>query len=140
MKAIGRYQLQQFLGRGTWSVVFEVSIPATGKPGALKLLQPNPVLAELLGMETMRELFEREVQILRELRHPNILPIKDFDYWRNKPFFVTDFYYTDLRNLMGGGHVRTRVISLDQAVKYTYQILRVLQYSISMTQVSFTGI
>ena len=128
MKAIGKYQLQQFLGRGTWSVVFKVFLAETDKEAALKLLQPSPILAGLLGMDTMKELFRREVQILEKLNHPNILPIWDFDYWRDKPFFVTDFYYTDLRNIMGGGHVTTQVISLDRAVKYTQEILRVLQY------------
>ncbi len=128
MKTIGKYQLQRFLGRGTWSVVFKVSLPETGKAGALKLLQPNPVLAELLGMEAMKEIFKREGEILRQLSHPNVLPLWDFDYWRNKPFFITDFFTTSLRDIMGGGHVTTRVIKLEQAVKYTQEILRVLQY------------
>ncbi len=128
MKAIGRYRLKRFLGRGTWSVVFKVSLPETGNVAALKLLQPNPVLAELLGMETMRKLFERECRILERLNHPNIIPIHDFDHWRGKPFFVTDFHYTDLRAIMGGGHVKTRVIDLAETVKYMQQLLGVLHY------------
>ncbi len=128
MKAIGRYKLRRFLGRGTWSVVFKVSIPVTGRAGALKLLQPNPVLSELLGMEIMKKLFERECRILEALNHPNVIPIVDFDYWRGKPFFITDFYQTDLRAVMGGGHVKTRVIKLERAVKYTRQVLEGLQY------------
>jgi len=128
MKSIGKYRLQRFLGRGTWSVVFKVSLPETAKALALKLLQPDPVLADLLGMETMEKIFRREAQILGQLNHPNILQISDFDYWKSKPFFVTEFCHTSLKDIMGGGHVRTRVIRLDQAVKYTQEILRVLQY------------
>ncbi len=128
MKTIGKYQLQQFLGRGTWSVVFKVAHPLTGKVVALKLLQPNPVLAELLGMETMKELFKREARILGQLNHPNVLTVWDFDYWRNKPFFIMEFFKTSLKDIIGGGHEITRVIRVEQAVQYTLDILGVLQY------------
>ncbi len=127
MRAMGRYRLIRFLGRGAWSLVFKVEAPVIGKVAALKLLQPDPVLKGLLGMETMRALFRREAEILGRLRHPNLLQVWDYGEWRGKPYFVMEFYCTSLKDIMGGNRGATRVLPIHQAVKYTAEILRGLE-------------
>ncbi|HFC46372.1 MAG TPA: DUF1566 domain-containing protein [Dissulfuribacter thermophilus] len=126
MKAIGRYEILSFLGRGAWSLVFRVKIPRIEKVAALKLLQPDPLLKDLLGLQNMEELFLREASILGRIRHPHVVQVWDFDYWRKKPFFIMEFYCISLQDVIGKGQP-SRVLRLDDAVSYTLQVLKGLQ-------------
>ena len=57
MKKIGKYRIQGLLGRGAMSKVFKVEIPVIRKIAALKLLHPDPLLADLIGLDKIREVF-----------------------------------------------------------------------------------
>lgn len=53
MKRIGKYQIRGLLGRGAMSKVFKVVIPVAEKILALKILDPDPLLVQLLGLEKL---------------------------------------------------------------------------------------
>lgn len=126
MNRIGKYTIQGLLGRGGMSKVYKVEIPAIGKIAALKLLEPNPLLTDLLGQETIRSLFISEAMIMAKLRHPNILEIWDYDEAGGKPFYIMEYYCNNLGIMIGENYMTqapSRMIRIDKAIHYTRQTL-----------------
>jgi serine/threonine protein kinase len=68
----GRYEIGAELGRGGYSVVYRARDRRIGSDVAIKLLVPPPASAKLA-----RERLRREVQAVRQLSHPNIVPAYD---------------------------------------------------------------
>jgi Protein kinase domain len=68
----GRFEIGAELGRGGYSVVYRASDKRIGSAVAIKLLVPPPAAAKLA-----RERLRREVQAVRQLSHPNIVPAYD---------------------------------------------------------------
>jgi len=69
----GRYEIQQEIGRGGYSVVYLARDRELDAPVAIKLLVPPPAAAQVA-----RERLRREVQVVRELSHTNIVAVYDF--------------------------------------------------------------
>jgi serine/threonine protein kinase len=126
MNKIGKYKIRGLLGRGGMSNVYKAELPVIGKIVALKLLDPNPVLVDLIGMDKIHDLFISEAVKLANLRHPNIVEIWNFDEVDGKPFYLMDYYFNNLATMIGETR-RTdqpsRIIKLDKAIHYTRQIL-----------------
>jgi serine/threonine-protein kinase len=126
MNTIGRYKIRGLLGRGGMSKVYKVEIPVIGKIAALKLLDPDPLLADLIGMPKIRDLFISEAQKLANLRHPNIVEIWNFDEINGKPFYLMDYYFNNLATMIGETRWTdqpSRIIKLDNAIRFTREIL-----------------
>ncbi|HKU59695.1 MAG TPA: serine/threonine-protein kinase [Gemmatimonadales bacterium] len=68
-----RWEIGRELGRGGYSVVYLARDRRLGSDVALKLLVPPPAAAELA-----RERMRREVQVVRSLSHPCIVPVYEF--------------------------------------------------------------
>lgn len=71
---LGRYRLEELLGRGGMAQVFKAWDPNTQRYVAVKVLHQH--LAEDPGF---RERFSREGALIASLNHPNIVAIYDFD-------------------------------------------------------------
>jgi len=69
----GRYEIQREIGRGGYSVVYLARDRELDAPVAIKLLVPPPAAAQVA-----RERLRREVQVVRELSHANIVAVYDF--------------------------------------------------------------
>src|SRR5687767_9173605 len=67
-----RYIVEREIGHGGAAFVFLAKDPQTGQRVAIKVLRP-----ELL-VPAGEERFKREIEIVRALEHPNILPLLDF--------------------------------------------------------------
>ena len=67
----GRYRIREELGRGGMAIVYTARDVKHGRDVAVKVLQEGVVAA--LG----RERFLREIEIVAQLRHPNIVPLYD---------------------------------------------------------------
>jgi serine/threonine protein kinase len=126
MKRIGKYEIRGLLGRGGMSKVFKVAIPVVQKILALKILDPDPLLVQLVGIEKLRELFLSEARKMAGLRHPNIVDIWDFDEADGRPFYTMDYYFNSLGTIIGESRhpdEPTRIIPLDKAIAFTRQTL-----------------
>jgi tetratricopeptide (TPR) repeat protein len=83
---IGRYRVEARLGQGATGEVFAV-VDDVGQPAALKRLLPHAAMVE----RAQRRL-AREAQVLRQLRHPNVVPVfeVDTDTATGLPFLVME--------------------------------------------------
>ena len=126
MKKISKYKIRGFLGKGGMGKVYKIEYPVTGKVAALKHLDPNPLLVDLIGMEKIENLFTSEAVTMAKLRHPNIVEIWDYDRFEGKLYYIMDFYCNNLGTMIGESYVterNSRVISIDKAFHYTGQTL-----------------
>jgi len=110
------YVFSEEIGRGSFSVVRKGRHKETGKTFAIKCIQKRLIKIQLL---------EREIQIMKCLKHPNILPLVEvFD---NK-----DFIFLVLE-LVTGGELFDRIVergnySEKDASSIVNQILQAVQY------------
>jgi len=93
---IGRYQIEQELGRGGMAVVYLAQDPAIKRRVAIKVL-PRQFTFD----PQFRERFQREAEIIAALEHPFIVPIYDFGQHDDQPFLVM--------RLMPGGSLVNRL-------------------------------
>jgi tetratricopeptide (TPR) repeat protein len=80
-RTIGDYEVLEQLGRGGMGVVYRVRHPRSGQELALKcMLTP--------GNAESRRRFEIELEVLRRLRHPNLIQIHELGEDSGRPFVV----------------------------------------------------
>lgn len=126
MNRIGEYTICGLLGKGGMGKVFKVKLPVIEKIVALKLLEPNPFLVNLIGADKIRKLFVSEAVTMANLRHPNIVEIFDFGEENGRPFYIMDYFCNNLGTMLGETYqaeMASRIINVDKAVHYTRQIL-----------------
>ncbi len=83
---LGDYQLLDEVGGGGMGVVFLAKRQGDEEPVALKLVRPDQLL-----FASARQRFQREVQAVSALSHPNIVSILDVGEERGIPFFAMEF-------------------------------------------------
>ncbi len=84
--SLAGYQILGIINRGGHGVVYEAFQKSTKRKVAIKLLREGPFAS---AMERAR--FDREVQILGQLSHPNIVTIHDSGNAAGNMFFVMDY-------------------------------------------------
>jgi serine/threonine protein kinase len=130
MKHIGKYQIRGLLGRGRMGKIFKVQHPLIGKIFALKLLDPDPLLVELMGRNKITAMFKSEAITIAGLRHPNIVEILDYDEFEDKPFYLMEYYVNNL-GIVIGETFRTeqasRTLKIENAIRYISQTLDALK-------------
>jgi len=83
---LGRYAILERIGVGGMSAVHRAIDLRSGQVVAIKLLSPQ------VGRDrTFRARFKREVRLLQELQHPNIVPILDFGEVAGQAYIVMPF-------------------------------------------------
>jgi serine/threonine-protein kinase len=85
----GRYYILDQIGRGGMTTVHKALDLQEDREVAIKLLAPY-----LVKDPNFKARFEREVEVLRQLEHPNIVPILDFGEHEDSPFIVMPFIST----------------------------------------------
>lgn len=99
-----RFTVDQFLGQGGMATVYRAQDAASGQPVAVKLLP-----REVMENPDFRRRFQREVQSMAELRHPNIVSIHAAGEFQGRPWYAMDLLpYPDLEKLLEGGKVLPR--------------------------------
>ncbi|MBO1318700.1 serine/threonine-protein kinase [Acanthopleuribacter pedis] len=90
---VGPYRVIRELGRGAMGSVFQVrQIASPNQDYALKLWTPNLDASGLPADEDrFLKRFQREVAVLRALKHPNVVAIHDHDVFEGRPYLVMDY-------------------------------------------------
>jgi serine/threonine-protein kinase len=83
---LGSFRLEQTIGSGAMGVVFRATHETTGRPAAVKIVH-----GELSQKGKVFERFEREAEILKQFRHPNIVRWLAWGRFRGTSYFAMEF-------------------------------------------------
>jgi len=89
-----RYQKLEKLGEGTYGIVYKAKDQKTGEIVALKKIRLE---AEDEGVPSTAI---REISLLKELAHPNVVSLKNVVHQDNKLYLVFEFLDRDLKKYM----------------------------------------
>ncbi len=118
---LGPYRLVRRLGRGGMGTVFEGVNTETGQPVAIKVL--NPHLAEEEGF---RERFEIEIEVLKKLKHPNIVRLYAWGEQDSRLFYAMELVHgTSLEDELQAG----RRFTWRETTQLGIKLLRALKHA-----------
>lgn len=117
---IGRFRVVKKIGEGGFGVVYKVS-DRHGRGFAAKVLRPDLQATS----PNLVELFEREIEALREVDHPGILRLYESGREGGRPYLITD--------LLGGLPLRQLIDSLKkfapgEACAIGFELARIFDY------------
>ena len=100
---IGRYDIKGLLGRGGMGAVYKAAMPVTGRIVALKVLKPAEIMEDLVGMETLTDMFLKEAATMASISHGNIASILDVNdgSGADEAHFTMEYFCGNLGVLMG---------------------------------------
>lgn len=91
MQTVGKFEIQQVLGRGASAVVYLASDPVLRRPVALKLLKTSA------GAAAATAGLLNEARACGQLKHPHIVPVYEAGESAGRPYLA--FEYVDGRTL-----------------------------------------
>jgi serine/threonine protein kinase len=83
---LGTFTIEKELGQGAMGAVYLARHEETGRRVALKLM-----LAGLDSNPKAQARFEREADVLKQLRHPNVVQLVAIGKFRGRPFYAMEF-------------------------------------------------
>ncbi|GER48505.1 CBL-interacting protein kinase [Striga asiatica] len=115
----GKYEIGRLLGKGTFAKVHHARNLETSESVAIKVLSKDHV-----RKEGMIEQIQREISVMRLVRHPNVVGIHEVLATRQKIFFVMDY--------VRGGELFARVargrLREDSARRYFQQLISAVDF------------
>ena len=120
-KELGPYVVDKELGSGAMGTVYRAKHKASGERVAVKLMSPA-----LGSSEQARLRFVRELDILKQLSHPNIVRYKGSGRYHGSPFFIMEYVEGDSLD-----HVMARRdrLTWEEIVEMGTQLCGALQHS-----------
>jgi serine/threonine protein kinase len=85
-RTVGPYEIERELGRGGMGAVYLAHPRGGGTRVALKVMLPRMVVDE-----GAQEIFIREIEVTRALRHPNIVGLLDFGRHDGRFYFALEY-------------------------------------------------
>ena len=122
IKNVSRYIKQEKLGEGTYGIVYKAKDVQTEKIVALKKVRINP---ELEGTPSTTI---REIALLKELKHPNIIHLLDVINTSKKLALIFEFCESDLKRKEDEYWSKNEKFPPELAKKYFKQLLQGLKY------------
>jgi len=120
-KKIGPYLVEKELGSGAMGAVFRGKHTGTGDRVAIKIIAPG-----LTANESAMRRFQREIDILKQLEHPNIARIYRSGKLQNTPFYVMEYIEGQSLDLVLGRRDR---LPWEEVVNIGRQLCAALQYA-----------
>lgn len=114
-ESMDRYQKMEKVGEGTYGVVYKARDTVSG---AIVALKKTRLEAEDEGVPSTAI---REISLLRELSHPNIVDLKDVVHADAKLYLVFEFLDQDLKKYMDSVGKKLKPMLIKS---YLYQILQ----------------
>jgi len=117
---LDRYERQEKLGEGTYGIVYKCRDRQTGETVALKKIRLEK---EDDGVPSTAI---REISLLKGLRHPNVVELKEIIYSQDQLYLVFEYLEFDLKKYMKTQG--NQPLPKEQAQSFLYQILQALIY------------
>uniref|UniRef100_A0A8C3NIB0 Cyclin-dependent kinase 2 n=1 Tax=Geospiza parvula TaxID=87175 RepID=A0A8C3NIB0_GEOPR len=114
------FQKVEKIGEGTYGVVYKARNKVTGEVVALKKIRLD---TETEGVPSTAI---REISLLKELNHPNIVKLLDVIHTENKLYLVFEFLHQDLKKFMDSSSLSG--IALPLIKSYLFQLLQGLAF------------
>ncbi|KAJ0030841.1 hypothetical protein Pint_12499 [Pistacia integerrima] len=115
----GKYEMGRLLGKGTFAKVYYGKHIVSGESVAIKVVNKDQV-----KREGMMEQIQREISVMRLVRHPNIVELKEVMATKTKIFFVMEY--------VKGGELFAKVargkLKEDLARKYFQQLISAIDF------------
>jgi len=86
VRTVGPYAIERLLGKGGMGAVYLARRPGVGPEVALKVMLPKMVVDE-----GAQEIFLREIEVTRALRHPNVVGLLDFGRHEGRFYFALEY-------------------------------------------------
>ncbi|MHC4712629.1 MAG: serine/threonine protein kinase [Planctomycetota bacterium] len=83
---LGRYEVEDALGRGGMGAVYKIRDPKSRMPYAAKVLHAN-----LMRERDFVRRFRREAKVARRLTHMNVVHVFTLKHWRRTLFYIMEF-------------------------------------------------
>eukprot|EP01017_Pseudomicrothorax_dubius_P046744 TRINITY_DN827_c0_g1_i1.p1 TRINITY_DN827_c0_g1~~TRINITY_DN827_c0_g1_i1.p1 ORF type:complete len:304 (-),score=99.58 TRINITY_DN827_c0_g1_i1:196-1107(-) len=116
-KVAERYMKLEKIGEGTYGVVYKARDKNTGDIIALKKIRLEH------EDEGVPSTAIREISLLKELQHPNVVKLKDIVHGEAKLYLIFEFAEADLKK-----HADVNSLSPTQIKSYVYQLLNGLAF------------
>ena len=115
----GKYEMGRLLGKGTFAKVYYGKHVVSGESVAIKVISKDQV-----KKEGMMEQIQREISVMRLVRHPNVVELKEVMATKTKIFFVMEY--------VKGGELFAKVargkLREDAARKYFQQLISAVDF------------
>ncbi|CAH8281990.1 unnamed protein product [Eruca vesicaria subsp. sativa] len=116
----GKYEMGRLLGKGTFAKVYYGKEIISSESVAIKVINKEQVLKR----QGMMEQIKREISIMKLVRHPNIVELKEVMATKTKIFFVMEF--------VRGGELFDKVskgkLQEDAARRYFQQLISAVDF------------
>ena len=112
-KTINGYEILRQVGSGGMATVFLARQQSMNRNVALKFLPSN-----FINDDTYLQRFEREVKIVAQLEHRNIVPVYDYGEHDGQPFIVMRYMSSgSIEDLLTTGNIPiSRVVSIAEQI------------------------
>ncbi|KAF8407246.1 hypothetical protein HHK36_006373 [Tetracentron sinense] len=115
----GKYEMGRLLGQGTFAKVYYGKQLSSGESVAIKVISKDQV-----KKEGLMEQIKREISVMRLVRHPNVVELKEVMATKAKIFFVMEY--------VRGGELFAKVakgkLKEDLARKYFQQLISAIDF------------
>lgn len=115
----GKYEMGRLLGKGTFAKVYYGKHVVSGESVAIKVINKDQV-----KKEGMMEQIQREISVMRLVRHPNVVELKEVMATKTKIFFIMEY--------VKGGELFAKVargkLREDLARKYFQQLISAVDF------------
>lgn len=115
----GKYEMGRLLGKGTFAKVYHARNLETSESVAIKVISKEQV-----KKEGLMDQIEREISVMRLVRHPNVVEIKEVMATKKKIFFVMEY--------VKGGELFAKVVrgklKEEVARKYFQQLISAVDF------------
>ena len=122
---LGRYEIQELLGRGSMGTVLLARDPAIERVVAIKMIQ-TVTFFTAREQERYRNRFRREAKAAGKLIHPGIVTVFDVGHAdQESPFIVMEYVEGPTLAAL----VQEKELSVDETVRVAHEILDALGYA-----------
>ncbi|THG16018.1 CBL-interacting serine/threonine-protein kinase 5-like [Camellia sinensis] len=116
---LGKYEMGRLLGQGTFAKVYYCKHLTTSESVAIKIIHKDQVKKEGLMVQ-----IKREISVMRLVRHPNVVELKEVMATKQKIFFVMEY--------IKGGELFAKIskgkLNEDSARKYFQQLISAVDF------------